>query len=182
MSKTSRKRRKHGAAQGRRTPQTRTPQMRMPQNQVKTQPARDEDPYQALKDATRLRLRLIWEMAQIGGPLNDEDARTVQMMREHPEYADLWPRLDAVSDAELEREGANPILHITIHTTLENQLAANDPPVTGEVLTALMAQGLSRHEAMHRMGAVLAELISNVMKNNRAFDEAWFERELRALV
>ncbi|MEA3309849.1 MAG: hypothetical protein U9Q70_10115 [Chloroflexota bacterium] len=29
---------------------------------------------------------------------------------------------------------------------MENQPAENDPPVTGEVLEALLAQGLSRHE------------------------------------
>jgi hypothetical protein len=37
---------------------------------------------------------------------------------------------------------------LTKYTQLEGQLAENTPPVTGEVL---MAQGLSRHEALHRM-------------------------------
>lgn len=171
MSKTSRKHRRHSAVQGKRTPQT----------QGRTEPAGDADPSRDLKALTRLHLRLIWEVAQFGGPLNDEDAQTVRTMREHPEYAALWPRLDTISDAELERDGVNPIMHIVIHDTLENQLVNNDPPVTGEVLAALLAQGLSRHEALHRMGGVLAEEIFGIMKNDRPFDLAGFERKLRAL-
>jgi len=172
MSKTPRKRRKHKAA----------PQRRMPQSQRQTQPAHDVDAYQALKDATRLHLRLIWEKAQLGGTLNEEDMRTVQAMREHPEYAALWPRLDTISDAELEQDGIDPILHIMIHTTAENQLAANDPPVTGEVLAALMARGVTRHEAVHRIGAVLTEEIFAIMKSSGPFDASGFERKLRALI
>lgn len=171
MSKISRKHRRHSAVQGRRTPQT----------QGRAQPAEDADASRDLKALTRLHLRLIWEMAQLGGPLNDEDAQTVRAMREHPEYAALWPRLDTISDAELERDGVNPIMHIVIHNTLENQLANNDPPVTGEVLAALMAQGLSRHEAAHRIGGVLAEEIFGIVKNDRPFDPAGFERKLREL-
>ena len=171
MSRISRKHRKHGVTRGK----------GMPQNQMRTQSAGDADPYREMKAVSRQRLRLIWEMAQLGGPLKAEDARTVQVMREHPEYADLWSRLDTVSDTELERDGANPILHIMVHTTLENQLAANDPPVTGEVLKALVAQGLSRHEAAHRIGKVISEEIFGVLTNNRPFDPAGFERKLREL-
>jgi hypothetical protein len=172
MSKISRKHRRHGAFQGK----------RMPQTQGRTESAGDADSYREMKAISRLRLRLIWEKAQLGGTLNEEDMRTVQAMREHPEYATLWPRLDAISDAELEQDGINPILHIMIHTTTENQLVANDPPVTGEVLAALMAQGITRHEAMHRIGAVLTEEIFAIMKSNGSFDASGFERKLRALI
>ena len=171
MSKISRKHRRHSAVQGRRTPQT----------QGRTQPVGDTDPYREMKALSRLQLRLLWEKAELGAPLQGEDARAIQVMREHPEYAALWPRLDTVSDAELERDGVNPIMHIVIHNTLENQLANNDPPVTGEVLAALMAQGLSRHEAAHRIGGVLAEEIFGIVKNDRPFDPAGFERKLREL-
>ncbi len=171
MSKAPRKRRKHGAAQGK----------RKPLNQRQTQPAKDTDSQRDLKTMTRRQLRLIWEMAQLGGPLKSEDARTVQVMREHPEYADLWPRLDTVSDAELERDGTNPILHIIIHTTLENQLADHTPPLTGEVMEILLAQGLSRHEAAHRIGKVILEEIFGVLTSDRPFNPVEFERKLREL-
>ncbi len=172
MSKRPSRYRRHRAA--RRRPSPKQPSQ--------AQSAGDTASLQAIKTATRLHLRSVWEIAQYGGTLNAEDTRTAQVMREHSEWADLWPRLDTVSDAELERDGYNPVTHLMIHTTLENQLADNDPPITGEVLTALMAQGMSRHEAMHRMGEVVAEEIFNIMKHHRPFDEVWFERELRRLI
>ncbi len=166
------KRKRHNAARGRRARQDRVPE----------QPAGGTDPYRDLRTLSRLRLQMIWESAQLGMPLEDEEARTAQVMQEHPEYAGLWARLDTVSDAELEKDGVNPILHVMIHSTLENQLADNDPPATGEVLAALMARGLSRHEALHEMGGVLAGEIFDIMKSNRPFDQPGYERKLWGLV
>ena len=82
-----------------------------------------QDVYRDVKALTRQRIRLIWEKAQLGEPLSDEDARLVEAMREHSEYADLWGRLDDLTDAQIERDGTNPILHVTIHQTIENQIA-----------------------------------------------------------
>ena len=172
MSKTTRKYRKHGAARGSRTRR----------GGVRVQPAGEADPYQGMKAASRSYLRLLWESAQRGEPLEGEAARIVQAMREHPEYAELWPRLDELSDAELEQGGVNPMMHIMIHTTLESQLAENEPPVTGEVLEALMAQGLTRHEALHQIGGVLAEEIFDILKEGRPFDAAGYDRKLRKLI
>ncbi|MEA3396353.1 MAG: DUF1841 family protein [Chloroflexota bacterium] len=171
MSKTTRKYRKHGAARGSRTRRDR----------VRMQPAGKVDPYQAMKAVSRSHLRQLWESDQHGEPLEGEEARMVQVMREHPEYAALWPRLDELTDAELEQGGVNPLMHIMIHTTLENQLAENNPPATGEALEALMAQGLSRHEALHRMGGVLTDEIFGVLQEGRPFDAAGYDRKLREL-
>ncbi|MCD6344368.1 MAG: DUF1841 family protein [Anaerolineae bacterium] len=171
MSKTTRKYKKHGTARGNRTRR----------GGGRAQPAGEADLYREMKVMSRSHLRQLWESAQHGMPLEGEAARTVQVMREHPEYAALWPRLDELADAELEQDGVDPLLHIMIHTTLENQLAENNPPVTGEVLEALLAQGLSRHEALHRMGSVLVEEIFGVLQEGRPFDAAGYDRELRKL-
>ena len=139
------------------------------------------DVQRELKALTRQRIRLTWEIAQLGGPLSDEDTRLVEVMREHSEYADLWGRLDDLTDAQIERDGTNPILHVTIHQTIENQIAGGDPEQTGQTVEALMRQGLSRHEAIHRVGEVLAGEIYHILKENRPFDEAGFVRKLRRL-
>jgi len=142
----------------------------------------DVSPFDKLKSLTRRRTRLIWNAAQLGAPLSEEDARLAQAMREHPEYADLWGHLDELSDGQIERDGTNPILHVTIHMTIENQLAIGQPPETGQAVEVLMQQGLSRHEAIHRVGTVLAEEIYGVLKDNRPFDESEFTRKLKQLV
>ena len=142
----------------------------------------EADPYQELKALSRQRMRLIWEMAQLGGPLEDEDARLVKAMREHREYVDLWSRLDDLPDEEIERDGVNPIMHVTIHQTIENQIAGGEPQAVRQVVEALMQQGLSRHEAIHRVGSVLAEEIWHILKDKRPFDEPGYVRKLRRLV
>jgi hypothetical protein len=46
-------------------------------------------------------------------------------------------------------------VHATIHAAVENQLASNDEPV-GRALARVMKQGLSRHDAIHAIGSVVA--------------------------
>jgi len=87
-----------------------------------------------------------------------------------------------LSDVELEQDGVNPVMHIMIHSTLEAKLADNEPPVTGEVLEGLMAQGLSRHDALHHMGGVLADEIYSVLTEQWPFDATNYEREMRRLL
>ncbi|HET7091552.1 MAG TPA: DUF1841 family protein [Anaerolineae bacterium] len=140
-----------------------------------------QDVYRELKALTRQRIRLIWEKAQLGGSLSDEDAHLVEAMREHSEYTDLWGQLDHLSDEQIERDGTNPILHVIIHQTIENQIAGGEPEQTGRTVEALMRQALSRHEAIHRVGEVLAGEIWHILKEDRPFDEAGFVRKLRRL-
>jgi hypothetical protein len=141
----------------------------------------EDDIYGELKSLTRQRLRLIWEMAQMGGVLNDEDAVLVKALREHPEYYEVWDRVDELPDEELIQDGVNPILHVNIHQIVENQLAAKDPSVVHETLKRLMRSGLSRHEAIHAVGSVLSEEIWEILCQERPFDEERYERGLQQL-
>jgi hypothetical protein len=68
-----------------------------------------------LKAATRQLARLTWQMAQAGAPLKGEQATLAKVMREHPEYADIWEHLDELSDAEIECDGVTPIIHVQMH-------------------------------------------------------------------
>lgn len=47
--------------------------------------------------------------------------------------------------------------HAAIHATVENQLAMPDQAVVRAALVRLMEEGLSRHDAIHAIGSVLAE-------------------------
>jgi hypothetical protein len=105
----------------------------------------------------------------------------VEVMREHPEYADLWDRLDEVSDEEIEHDGVNPVLHITIHTVIENQIAIGDPPMVEKTVNTLVQKGMSRHEAVHRAGVVLLSEILEVLQNQRPFNTRRYTRNLRKL-
>ena len=52
----------------------------------------------------------------------------------------------------------NSTVHAVIHTVVENQLAMDDAPVH-EAFNRLLAEGLDRHDALHAVGSVLAELM-----------------------
>ena len=142
----------------------------------------DFDPQQALKALTRKRLRLLWEKAQLNVPLADDEARQVAIMREHPEYNDLWGQLDVLSDEEIEQVGHNPILHVMIHEVVENQLALDNPPEMRRVFDTLLRRGLPRHEVVHRVGSIVTELLYDTLKNQRPYNERAYVRKLRRLV
>ena len=142
----------------------------------------EADSQQELKLLTRRHMRLVWEEAQLGATFAGEEARLVEAMREHSEYHHLWGRLDELSDEELEQDGVNPMLHITVHSIVENQLADGNPPQVDVVLKALTLQGLSRHEAIHRIGSVLSEEIFHILKDGRPFDERLYVQKLWELV
>jgi len=57
-----------------------------------------------------------------------------------------------------------PTLHATVHTIVENQLVLGEQ-VVNEALTRLRSEGLTRHEAVHAIGMVLAEQIYDVLKD-----------------
>jgi hypothetical protein len=58
-------------------------------------------------------------------------------------------------------------LHATIHTVVENQIALGEGVVL-ETLARLRSEGLTRHEAVHAIGTVLAEQISHALKGEPA--------------
>jgi hypothetical protein len=57
----------------------------------------------------------------------------------------------------------SPTLHATIHTVVENQLALGEEVVV-ETLARLRSEGLTRHDAVHAIGMVLAEQIYGALK------------------
>src|SRR5437870_4911425 len=59
----------------------------------------------------------------------------------------------------------NPQLHAAIHVVVENQLALGEEIVV-ETLARLQREGLSRHDALHAVGSVLAADLYKVMQEN----------------
>lgn len=57
----------------------------------------------------------------------------------------------------------SPTLHATIHAIVENQLALGEEVVV-ETLARLRSEGLTRHEAVHAIGSVLAEQIFGALE------------------
>lgn len=65
----------------------------------------------------------------------------------------------------------NVHIHATIHTIIENQIAAGDQYPVAAVLDRLMRQdGLDRHEAIHCIGSVLTDFIYQGLKDKTPGD------------
>ena len=59
----------------------------------------------------------------------------------------------------------NAQLHAVIHVVVENQLALGDEVVI-ETLARLQKEGLSRHDALHAIGSVLAADLYELMQES----------------
>ncbi|PKO21962.1 MAG: hypothetical protein CVU38_11815 [Chloroflexi bacterium HGW-Chloroflexi-1] len=143
----------------------------------------NQDPTTELNALTREHMHLVWQAAQMGGEqLNADDRCTAEAMAAHSEYAHLWGRLDHLTDAEITADGANPILHVTMHAVVESQIVGGDPPETGQTMTALERRGLAHHEAVHRVVSVLVGEIWHVMHEKRPFNPARYAARLAELL
>ena len=70
-------------------------------------------------------------------------------------------------EAEEELTEGSETLHAVIHVVVENQIALGAESVP-ETIEKLMRQGLDRHEAIHAIGAVLAEEMFDLLQGNEA--------------
>lgn len=66
----------------------------------------------------------------------------------------------------------NAQLHAVIHVIVENQLALGEETVVN-TLARLQKEGLSRHDALHAIGSVLAENLYELMREGDPTDESY---------
>ncbi|MEW8392751.1 MAG: DUF1841 family protein [Candidatus Thiodiazotropha sp.] len=75
-------------------------------------------------------------------------------------------------------ENGHMIAHAGIHVAVENQIAMALEPVPATV-ARLIRQGLSRHEAIHAVGAVLSDQIWEIQQKQQAkWDIGVYKRKL----
>lgn len=74
----------------------------------------------------------------------------------------------------------NAQLHAVIHVVVENQLALGEETVM-KTLARLQGEGLSRHDALHAIGSVLAENLYELMKEADASTGESYQRYLERL-
>jgi hypothetical protein len=144
-------------------------------------PALVESPLDDTKRSSRKRLHRIWQKAQAGKSLHGEEALLAAIMREHTEWHHVWNRLDKISDAQLEKDGVNPVMHLMIHQTVLNQIKGDLPPVS-DIYQQLLGQGSDRHEAIHQIGVVFMDEFYRALKADRPFDETRYLLQLKQLV
>jgi hypothetical protein len=74
-----------------------------------------------------------------------------------------------------------PRLHATIHLIVENQIAVGDELPVAATAQRLVRDGLSRHEAIHAVGWVLAGHLTESMRTETEMDQDAYSQEIREL-
>jgi hypothetical protein len=74
----------------------------------------------------------------------------------------------------------NAQLHAVIHVIVENQLALGETVVV-DTLARLQSEGLSRHDALHAIGSVLAEDLYELLREASDANGHTYERYLERL-
>ena len=136
-----------------------------------------------LTTQNRARLFEIWSKAKARLPLEGEEALFAEIMllhREHHPLFDLGERAMEI-DFSARRE-TNPFLHTSLHAVVEQQLLSRQPPEIEEALLALQSRGESRHDAIHQIGAILAQTLYDAVTQNRPIDEAGYISKLKELI
>ena len=144
-------------------------------------PGPTESPTQIRRRIDRLRRRLGDDGFDFGTP---EDA--IDMLDELDDETDYDPDVGpdpahwlALEEGQRLRQAtdyherydallAEPQVHAAIHVMIENQIAMGDETPAREALERLMAEGLSRHEAVHALGSVFTEMIVGAANDKEA--------------
>jgi hypothetical protein len=96
-----------------------------------------------------------------GAPLTALDALAADWIAEHPEYADELADAEAAVAREytVEDGRTNPFLHLSMHLSITEQVAIDQPRGVKPAFEALAARLGSAHEAHHAMMECLGEMI-----------------------
>ncbi|MGO0305044.1 hypothetical protein ACTL6P_00275 [Endozoicomonas acroporae] len=70
------------------------------------------------------------------------------------------------TEEEFQDDGALT-MHCYMHVVVENQIATNVDLVS-ETVTKLVRQGLSRHEALHAISAIIVEDVFDMLKGTKS--------------
>ncbi len=132
----------------------------------------------AMRTISHGQLYALWLRAKNDDVLEGEEATLARVMKEHVEYVDVWERLEELDDREIVVNGVNPILHISMHCVIENQLEQNNPPEVRKALDGLLKRGDSRHEAIHAIAYEFNMELFPVLKNARPFNNNAYKRRL----
>lgn len=75
----------------------------------------------------------------------------------------------------------NERVHASYHVMVENQVALGGRTPVGEAVDRLMGEGMSRHDAIHAVGAVLAKHMHRATETNVPVSREAYYADIRAL-
>jgi Domain of unknown function (DUF1841) len=102
-----------------------------------------------------------WRKQRDGLPLDAMQAKAGPWVAEHPEYHAELADLDAALAATytVENGRSNPFLHLSMHLSIDEQCAIDQPTGIRQAVQLLAARRGSLHAAHHEVMECLGEMI-----------------------
>ncbi|MEO5656234.1 MAG: DUF1841 family protein [Nitrospiria bacterium] len=117
-----------------------------------------------------------------GVELEGEEALIAHAMNLHPELDPLWDLGEAsATPQEVNGTVVNPFIHTALHVLVEKQLEEKSPPEALTALDVLLARGVDRHEAVHAIAALYADLYFTTFRRGQSFEETSYIELLKQL-
>jgi hypothetical protein len=113
-----------------------------------------------------------WARFEAGQPLSELEALAVEHGSRHPEYHAVLAQPERYRDQEWPPElgETNPFLHLSMHVSLSEQLAIDQPPGVKARYEALRARLGDEHAAQHAAMDCLGEMIWRAQRDGRPPD------------
>ncbi len=119
------------------------------------------------RDEVRRFFRDLLAKKRAGSLLTPLEAIAGDWIDEHPEYFPaLAPVVEGEADPYEAREGApNPFLHLSMHLSIAEQLAIDQPPGIRAAVERLVRSLGSLHDAHHEVMECLGEMLWTAQRN-----------------
>jgi hypothetical protein len=116
-----------------------------------------------------------------GLPLDPMQAQAATWIVEHPVYAQELADLDAALAAvyDVEEGRTNPFLHLSMHLSIGEQVAIDQPTGIRQAVQLLAAQRGSLHAAHHEVMECLGRMIWESQRSGRPPDGAAYLEAVR---
>ena len=113
-----------------------------------------------------------WARHRSGSAATPLERIAIACMLEHPEYHDLLADLQGALAMDFPVEGGreNPFLHLSMHLSLEEQSAIDQPPGIRGLLEALQLRHGDRHAAAHAAMQCLGEVLWRAQRGSLPAD------------
>ena len=122
-----------------------------------------------------------WAKYRSGQSLEGLEATALEVILLHPEYHDLLERPEHYLERDYRPESGelNPFLHMSLHLSIAEQLAIDQPPGISALFQALVHKYGDRHDAMHVVLECLGEAVWEAARTNSAPDQDTYLECLR---
>ncbi len=134
------------------------------------------------RELSHARIYTLWQAAKHGEEFSGEDALHVKAMREHPEFYNTWEHATEFLEEKVIVNGVNPFLHIYMHSIVENQVIANNPPEVCALFESDKLHGIPRHQTVHEISDLFLEFIFRVIRERQPFDMDDYRRRLTSMM